>query len=143
MMKNILVPLDGSENSQKALSQAIEIAQKFDASIVLLNVVDSTRAFGGSSAAVYHEMQTSLTDNGKKILAKAKTQVEKAGVPVTAVQADGPSKAEIATTIPVKYDVDTIVMGKTGTDALSRLLLGSTTAYVVRKAEATVVVVGA
>ncbi|WP_214464665.1 universal stress protein, partial [Levilactobacillus brevis] len=63
------------------------------------------------------------------------------GIDATTIQASGSVKEQIATTIPNEYDIDLIVIGKTGRDALSRLVLGSTTAYVVRKAKANVTVV--
>ena len=39
MMKNILCALDGSSNAEKALEFAIEMAQKFDARLVLFHVL--------------------------------------------------------------------------------------------------------
>lgn len=42
MFKKIMVPLDGSKYSRKALLHAIEIAKKFKSSIYLVTVVDTT-----------------------------------------------------------------------------------------------------
>ena len=38
MIRKILVGVDGSENSEKALDNALEIAEKFGASVLILNV---------------------------------------------------------------------------------------------------------
>nr|WP_270252133.1 universal stress protein [Lactiplantibacillus plantarum] len=57
------------------------------------------------------------------------------------IQVNSSPKASIATDIPKKYAIDLIVMGKSGTNAVSRILLGSTTAYVVQKAEVNVTVI--
>lgn len=57
------------------------------------------------------------------------------------IQVNSSPKASIATDIPQKYAIDLIVMGKSGTNAVSRILLGSTTAYVVQKAEVNVTVI--
>ena len=43
MFERILVPLDGSRLSTKALPYASEIAKKFDAELVLLQVLEPTR----------------------------------------------------------------------------------------------------
>ena len=142
MMKNILVPLDGSDNSEKALKSAIVLAEKFNSHVFLLNVIDTTRIYSGNSAAVYAEMKSSLKENSNMILKEAKEYGEAAGVEVSTIVAEGPMKHEIAVGIPEKYDIDHIVMGKTGKDGISRMMLGSTTAYVVRKAEVDVTVVG-
>lgn len=43
MYKKILVPLDGSKNSIKALDTAIKMSKIFRAKIVVLSVVDNTK----------------------------------------------------------------------------------------------------
>ena len=40
-----MVCLDGSKHSEKALSQAIQIAKKFDSKIILVHVVEPTAVF--------------------------------------------------------------------------------------------------
>ncbi len=37
---NILVPIDGSENSQKALLQACDLAKNYQSNLILVYVVD-------------------------------------------------------------------------------------------------------
>ena len=39
MIKSILVPVDGSEHSDKALTLAVDIAEKYDADLLVLFVV--------------------------------------------------------------------------------------------------------
>ena len=41
VIKNILVAVDGSENSDRALDFALDLAEKFNASIMILNVSES------------------------------------------------------------------------------------------------------
>ncbi|MCH4165010.1 MAG: universal stress protein, partial [Lentilactobacillus diolivorans] len=53
----------------------------------------------------------------------------------------GYPKSIIATDVPTDENIDLIVMGKSGTGALDRLIMGSTTAYVVRNAHVQVLVV--
>jgi nucleotide-binding universal stress UspA family protein len=57
------------------------------------------------------------------------------------IQVNSSPKASIATEIPKKYEIDLIVMGKSGTNAVSRIFLGSTTSYVVQKAAVNVTVI--
>ncbi|WP_047999639.1 universal stress protein [Lactiplantibacillus herbarum] len=145
MYKNILVPLDGSDNAYLALKHAIKLAQKFDSKLFLLNVIDVTRlnvyspaAYGG---ALYTNLLNVAKSSGQEILIKAQGMAHEADVPTKAIQVNGAPKAIIADDIPTQYDIELIVIGKTGTNAMSRLLLGSTTTYVVRKATANVTVI--
>ena len=46
MITKILVGVDGSKNSEKALDYALEIADKFSASILILNVFQPPPEFG-------------------------------------------------------------------------------------------------
>jgi nucleotide-binding universal stress UspA family protein len=41
VIRNILVGVDGSENSDRALDFALDLAEKFNASILILNVSES------------------------------------------------------------------------------------------------------
>jgi nucleotide-binding universal stress UspA family protein len=41
MIRNILVAVDGSENSDRTLDFALDLAEKFNASIMILNVSES------------------------------------------------------------------------------------------------------
>lgn len=145
MYKNILVPLDGSDNAYLALRHAIKLAQKFNTKLFLLNVIDVTRlnvyspaAYGG---ALYTNLLNVAKTDGHEILTKAQAMAHEAAVPTKAIQVNGAPKAIIADDIPKKYAIDLIVIGKSGTNAMSRLLLGSTTTYVVRKATTNVTVI--
>lgn len=144
MYKNILVPIDGSKNSQHALKYASELAKLSDSNLFLLHVIDMNGIFSYpettiSDAAKY--LIDDLKKQGSVILNHAQEQVNNLGVRATTIQVTGSVKEQIATTIPNEYDIDLIVIGKTGRDALSLLAVGSTTAYVVRKAKANVTVV--
>ena len=43
VVRNILVGVDGSENSDRALDFALDLAEKFNASILILNVSELVR----------------------------------------------------------------------------------------------------
>ncbi|MFB0559009.1 MAG: universal stress protein, partial [Dehalococcoidales bacterium] len=51
MFKRILVPLDGSQVSGRALQYAIEVAQHFGAEIILMKVVVPTSPFVSAEPA--------------------------------------------------------------------------------------------
>ncbi|MCT3568185.1 universal stress protein [Levilactobacillus brevis] len=144
MYKNILVPVDGSENSQRALKHAIELAKLSGSKLILAHVIDMNGVFNypqATTSSAVKDLVSNFQKQSSIILNHAKNQAMDLGIDATTIQAPGSVKEKIATTIPNEYDIDLIVIGKTGRDALSRLVLGSTTAYVVRKAKANVTVV--
>lgn len=56
MFKKILVPVDGSEQSMKAVDMAGDLAKKFDAEVVLLHVLLRGHMPGGLQRALQVEM---------------------------------------------------------------------------------------
>lgn len=145
MYQNILVPLDGSDNAYMALKHAVKLAQTFKSKLFLVNVIDITRLNAYSPAAYGGTLYTNLLkvakDNSQYILDRGQQMASAAQVESLPIQVNSSPKASIATDIPKKYAIDLIVMGKSGTNAVSRILLGSTTAYVVQKAEVNVTVI--
>jgi len=144
MYKRILVPLDGSDNAYYALDHAIELAKVFESKLYLLNVIDINR-FGMYSADVFTraipDMMSFDQEQSKKLLKQARERAEANHLAVEVISKTGVPKVTIAVDIPEAQKIDLIVIGRTGTNAISRLFLGSTTAYVVRNTPANVTVV--
>ncbi|MFD1125420.1 universal stress protein [Lentilactobacillus raoultii] len=144
MYEHIMVPLDGSRNSKQALEEAVNLAKQFGSKLSLLTVINNTNFYYGTGAA---GMPPSMYDDQKKmaekILADAKKYVEEQGIPYETAADVGNPKNIIAHIYPDQHGIDLIVIGKSGVDALNRLLIGSTTAYVVRNATTRVLVVNA
>ncbi len=59
-IKNILVPIDFSDNSELALTETIKLAGLFKANIFLVHVVEYLNEFNGYFYSVVPEMQTAL-----------------------------------------------------------------------------------
>ncbi|PAK77225.1 universal stress protein [Lentilactobacillus parakefiri] len=142
MYNNILVPLDGSRNSQQALEEACKLAKQFDSKLQLVTVINNTNFYYGAGAA---GMPPSMYDDQHKIaeniIAEAKKYADSQGVNYETAIDIGNPKNIIAHVYPDEHDVDLIVIGKSGVDAINRLLIGSTTAFVVRNATTKVLVV--
>ena len=142
MYQRLLVPLDGSSNANEALKTAIDFAKNWQAKLVLLNVIDITQfspqGLGGGYAAVIQGMR----QTSEEILQKAKALVEDAGLEAALIVREGaPKQVIVKTANAADAAIDLVVMGKTGTNAFSRLIVGSTTNYVVQHATPNVVVV--
>jgi nucleotide-binding universal stress UspA family protein len=140
-IKRILVPLDFSAASRRALDQAVEVALRFDASIHLIHVCDRpaimAAAMDGYSVSP-SEWRQQLGENAEAQLADIARGVR--GVRVsTAVQFGRPATVIVETA--ASEDADLIVMGTHGHGAMMRVVLGSVAERVVRWAPCAVLTV--
>lgn len=141
MSKKILVPLDGSEQSEKAFEFVLE--EFPDESIVLLHIIDPVAAgyFAYEGNTIFHSGTVERTEEGvANFLENHVEKAEESGVDATSEQITG----EPANSI-VKYaeenEIDHIVMGSHGRKGASRILLGSVAEKVVRRSPTPVTVV--
>jgi nucleotide-binding universal stress UspA family protein len=138
MISKILVPVDGSENSEKGLKYACWLAGKVGATITVLHVVPIP--YPGESAAFRIEP---LEDAGKMILKRAKKILEEEKcVDIHFVLREGTGNPGHAI---VKFgeeeNVSIIVMSAKGHSALAHLLMGSVSDTVVKHSPCTVLIV--
>ena len=142
-IRRILCPTDFSDASQRALDYAVALAKWYDARLTVLHVsaVRSAIAVGAASAAL---PPVYLTENERQqLLASMKQSVQGEVGSTVAVDVDvaeGSAVAEIldkAAALPS----DLIVLGTHGVSGFDRLLLGSVTDKVLRKAACPVLTV--
>ncbi|MGE7943947.1 MULTISPECIES: universal stress protein [Lysinibacillus] len=134
--KKIAVAIDFSEQSLKALEQAIELTLQYDAALELVNVID-TKSFGAISAYDLKYAEELKNDNSNK-MEELKKKVLAAGVKeVGAVVVTGSPKG-ILTELP---DVSLIVCGATGLNRMEKMVLGSVAERIVRHAKCDVLIV--
>jgi nucleotide-binding universal stress UspA family protein len=137
MYERILVPTDGSASAERAMEQALGLAEAFDAELALLHVVDTRRYDTSIESAT-----APLEERGKRYLDRLVSAAGDAGVALsTAIEYGRPARAILA--YADANDVDLVVVGTRGEGGLSRRLLGSVTGYVVTHADVPVHVVPA
>lgn len=142
MYEHILVPLDGSENSRKALDVAIKLAKTFSSKLSLLSIVDNRNfAMPATAAAAPNSSYSELTSYAHDIVDDGLKTVKENGLDAETIVTQGYPKSVIATDVPKQNNIDLIVIGKSGRGAIDRFIIGSTTAYVVRNATVQVLVV--
>lgn len=138
--KNILVPIDGSFESELAFKKAVEVAKRNDANVHLVHVID-TRAFQNVSS-FDSTMVEQITEKAKETVKGYVKTAKEGGLENIDYSIEyGAPKAIIATEYPQKLNVDLIMIGATGLNAMERLLIGSITEYVTRTAACDVLVV--
>ena len=147
--RKILVAVDGSAASAKGLREALRFAKAERARLFILHVVDEYPAFaaldGMMAGAPGADLVPALREGGKRVLARAKSTAEKAGVPAKAILREmlsGPAAYPIVREAR-RLGADLIVLGTHGRRGVRRIVLGSDAEQVVRTAPVPVLLVRA
>ncbi len=135
MFKLILVALDGSPTSQRALPTAIEVAKKFDSQVFVLHVSEHDR---GRAAAYNMESPAEAT----KLVADAVEAARAAGVKAAGEVRDAGAQhaAKFIVEAATEKGADLIVMGSRGLSDVQGIFLGSVTHKVIQTAAMPVLV---
>jgi nucleotide-binding universal stress UspA family protein len=158
MLKMILLPVDGSESSLRAVSFAAELAAALPASILLLHVLDRLPArqqlkdyltvlerapvrSEGEIESVRSALSQSGEDQGKEILADAKQLLREKGAKdvSTAIQDGDPTTELLRLAETGKYNM--IIMGRRGLGRLEGIFMGSVSHKISNLADCPVVTV--
>jgi nucleotide-binding universal stress UspA family protein len=137
---NILVAVDGSKEAEWAFKKAIDIAKRNNASLILAHIID-TRTF--APLETYDQMIAERADQfASELLERYKVQANEAGVENIDFIIDyGSPKVKIPKEIAKKHQVDLIICGATGLNAVERFLIGSVSEHITRYAPCDVLVV--
>jgi nucleotide-binding universal stress UspA family protein len=138
----ILMPVDGSRSSAKAVRFALRLACQQGCEVIALHVVDEemagdmARYTGRKKAEILERMQRS----GEGIVAEVRRLAQDEGAQVKAVAEVGvPYRVIIARTREEQADL--IVMGTVGRKGPRRVLIGSVTERVIEYSPVPVLVV--
>ncbi|MBI5278703.1 MAG: universal stress protein [Burkholderiales bacterium] len=143
MFTHILVPVDGSGASLKAVEKAAGLARAFGSRLSLLSVIDVYPfvGIGADYAFGQAEYLTAATANANQSLAKAEAAVTAAGLACERKVIEGHVVHQGILDCASALGCDLIVMGSHGRHGLDKLLLGSTTQRVLGHAKVPVLVV--
>ena len=143
----ILVPVDGSPTSEKALDEAIRLAQLNGARLRLVHVVDELNYVNGFEPAMNYlnDIIPLMRVAGEKLLAYDCQKAQDKGVEADSVLIDeGPGRIfEHVAEQARRAGADLIVVGSHGRRGIGRILLGSDAEQIVRHAPVPVLVVRA
>lgn len=143
MYKRILVALDGSETSTRALTAALQLARQVGGRVRLVHVVELAYLGGfdpyGASSA---ELLKVIRENGAKVLSDGMAIAGSAGVEAESVLFDnfGERLADVMADEARRWDSDLIVVGTHGRRGMGRVLMGSGAEQIIRLAPVPVLV---
>lgn len=152
MFDKILVPLDGSEHSMRALDIAIQIAKKFKGKITLIHVysvgvrpvvVPEPAAFTPGipimAPVEYSKVAEAVKEASARILAEGVEKAKAQGVDVETMLREGHTVHEIVRAAE-EGGFNLIVMGARGISRIKEMILGSVSEGVIRNAPCPVLV---
>lgn len=137
MLKNILVPIDGSETADRAVTEAIRLAEPCGAKINFLYVANINQL--AVNALLSDAVLEAVTKAGEVVLERAASMVP-SGIEKESFSETG-SPAVVILDFAKSNDMDLIIMGSRGLGVVKGVLLGSVSQYVVEQSECPVLVV--
>jgi nucleotide-binding universal stress UspA family protein len=139
-IQRILVPIDFSDCSKKALLYALPFARDHQAAITLLYVVPPAYGASESSGIDYAELEASMKEGGQKELDKLSAATAAGDVSAQALVCVGSPAREIVETAR-RLPADLIVISTHGRTGLKHVFLGSVAEHVVQRAPCPIFVV--
>jgi nucleotide-binding universal stress UspA family protein len=154
LFKKILVPLDGSEHSLKALEMAAQIAERFSGAITLIHAYSlsvqpvmmpepstlSSPTIPILTGAELSRLAEATLAVGRRILDDGEEKLKPEKVQVEKVLVEGHAVREIVRAA-TEGNYDLIVIGARGISHIKEILLGSVTDGVIHHARCPVLVI--
>jgi nucleotide-binding universal stress UspA family protein len=146
-----LVPLDGSDHADKALSYALDLAEKYDAEVVFLSVIPSIAipmvAYPDTGMAYINpetieNYMLGLKNSHERVLSQALKRANAIGpnMKISTKIAEGrPSDTIVKAAKDGNFDI--IIMGSRGLGGIKEFVLGSVSHRVVNEAPCPVLIV--
>lgn len=128
MYAHIVIAVDGSDEAKAAARRGLELADRFEASVDVLHVVERN-ALRLTTAA---DERRRLRERGQAVLAEIEQLATDLEQPVRTELRDGKPAVEISD-VASEQDADLIVIGRQGMTGLGKRLLGGVTEQVLHR----------
>ena len=141
MFHKILVPVDGSEPSDAAVSLALRIAGEDKAEVIFVHAIEISKiaALAGPANMDPSVAITAACDAGTALLNEVKERAEKAEVRCACEMPEDECVASVLQ-LGRHHKADVIVIGSHGRTGISRALLGSIAEGILRRSSIPVLV---
>lgn len=138
MFHKILVAIDGSPNSEKALAAAVDLASRYQAELIALSVAEIPEVVAAVNEV--DETRQRAEDYFRKVGEAAVQYAASRGIRLRSVIARGHAADGIIRFAEAE-GVNLIVVGRQGHSRIARFFLGSTTDRVSEHSRCTVMIV--
>lgn len=143
MIERILLPTDGSDHAAGALDAAVDLAERYGASLHLLFVVDTDMlpTSSGTMSLSTEDLTSLVEASGHEAVETLAEEVEGRGIEVTTEVRQAASAVDGIHAAIEEHGIDAVVMATHGRSGMDRVLLGSVTDRILRTSDALVLVV--
>ena len=138
--EDILVPTDGSERSDAAVTHAVDVAAAFGSTLHAVSVVNVGDIGTGAEVSVPGELLDELEAGATEATDAVADEARAAGIEAVTAVRTGRPKRDLLEYIET-HDIDLVCMGTHGRTGLDRVLLGSTAEALVRQSDVPVLTV--
>lgn len=146
MYKKILVPVDRSQDSQKAIEHAVEIASIFQAKVTILHcyeypeILSDKFLISGVPDSYIRDIKNNIEAHSQEFLKKMKDTFASKNVEVKIEFREGDAGENIINTTK-ELDINLIVMGSRHMGLMKRIFFTSTSNYVLHNSEIPIFIV--
>ena len=143
MFRNILVCVDGSPQSERALTQAIDLADCQRSRLTILTAICRPPSWASTPMTVsaVEPLAVELEQTARETLRDAVARVPQC-IPVTQILSERPIRDALAARLD-EVDYDLVVLGTRGRGALANSLHRGVSRYALRRCEVPVLIVRA
>ena len=127
MFETILIATDGSDSVSRSVSVALDFAERFDAEVHALTVLDAGE-IDSAPDEIREQLRAALTEQADDALSTVTAGTD---LPVTTAVREGRPATEISSHAR-EIDADVVATGTRGRHGENRFLLGSVAERVVR-----------
>ena len=142
MYDTVLFPTDGSDTATEAAIHAIDLADRHDATLHVLYVVDHERVSRMAPKLGTDHIKETLQQEGERATSEIADRAAAEAIETTTSIREG-APADTITNYADTVAADAIVMGTNGRTGMDRLLLGSVAERVIQTSDLPVTTVKA
>jgi nucleotide-binding universal stress UspA family protein len=139
MYRKILVPVDGSAHSERAVRHAVALAEKFAAEVLLLNVTQPI-PLAPETTFYAAELKDKMMESGRKLVAAYRQKYQTAPVEIKTACVSGMA-TDVICEKAENENFDLVVIGSRGLSISKRIILGSVSGRVSRDCRCPVLIV--
>jgi hypothetical protein len=136
-LEKLLLSTDGSELSEGAVREAINLAKNCSSKLFAVSVVEVNPEFGALAPGLVEKMEKETRQH----LESVKERASKEGADCEIIVHEGEEPYQYIVDDAAKKQVEMIIMGRRGRTGLKRVMMGSVTAKVIGYAPCKVLVV--
>jgi nucleotide-binding universal stress UspA family protein len=137
MYHTILVPLDGSKRAEAILPHLEELARRYEAKVIFLQVIEPVLLVGGPEIVDMRQYEAAFEEQTKQAevyLNALKDEFSKKGIESRILTAQGPV-VEAIINVSQRENVDLIAIASHGRSGISRVFYGSVAAGVLHRVD--------